>query len=101
MLSFGATALLLLERYKIGHTGFSHISAHGLCQERLYSRMRNILGAVNRRGVLRHTDGESEGDSYVGWFKHDPLFSLCLEVAAGTFGAGRCLATWVSLTQPL
>ena len=53
------TSLLLLGRLRVGRTGFSHISAHGLCQERLYSRIRNILDAMNRRGVLRHTDGES------------------------------------------
>ena len=53
------TSLLLLRRLRVGRTGFSHISVYGLCQERLYSRIRNILGAMNRRGVLRHTDGES------------------------------------------
>ena len=42
--------------------------------------------------VYLDTQMWSEGDSHEGWCKHDPLCSLCLEVAAGTFGAGCCLA---------
>ena len=81
VLSFGVTSLLLLGRHRVGRTGFSHISAHGLCQERLYSRIRSILGAMNRRGVLRHTDGESLDVGVRGLMTDGLNMTLCLVYA--------------------